>query len=85
MNESVKAALLEALEQEKEGNWDLAHSTVQNMEHPLACWVHAYLHRKEPDPGNARYWYHCAGQEMPEIPFDAEWNDIYQYIKKANI
>jgi len=85
MDKTLKETLLEALETEKRGDWDLAHSMVQNLEHPLACWIHAYLHRKEPDPGNARYWYHCAGEELPSLGFEEEWDTIYKYIKNTNI
>ena len=38
-------------------NWDVAHSIVQNIPGSEASWVHAYLHRKEGDEGNASYWY----------------------------
>ena len=85
MEKTLKETLLEALETEKQGDWDLAHSIVQNLEHPLACRIHAYLHRKEPDPGNARYWYHCAGEEMSDLSFEEEWESIYKQIKNANI
>jgi hypothetical protein len=38
-------------------------------------WVHAYLHRKEGDPGNAGYWYARAGRPMParSVTLGAEW------------
>jgi hypothetical protein len=85
MEKTLKETLLEALETEKQGDWDLAHSIVQNLEHPLACRIHAYLHRKEPDPGNARYWYHCAGEEMSDLSFEEEWESIYKQIKNTNI
>jgi hypothetical protein len=39
-------------------------------------WVHAYLHRKEPDPANAAYWYRRAGREVATGPFAAEWREI---------
>ena len=31
---------------------------------PDGAWVHAYLHRKEGDAGNAGYWYTRAGQPV---------------------
>lgn len=43
---NVKEKLLNTLTIEKKGDWDTAHQLVQNMEHPLAYWIHAYLRRK---------------------------------------
>jgi hypothetical protein len=48
------------------GNWDTAHRIVQQMEDLHAMWIHAYLHRKEPDEWNARYWYGRCGKLYPE-------------------
>jgi hypothetical protein len=39
------------------GNWKQAHEVAAQEEGPAAAWVHAYLHRKEGDIPNARYWY----------------------------
>jgi hypothetical protein len=46
--------------------WDNAHRIVQAMSDVHAMWIHAYLHRKEPDLNNARYWYRNAGKPFPE-------------------
>ncbi len=44
------------------GEWDAAHRVVQRYEtDPLACWLHAVLHKIEPDEANARYWYRRSG------------------------
>jgi hypothetical protein len=40
------------------------------------AWVHAYLHRKEGDLGNAAYWYDRAGQPVATDSLDAEWDRI---------
>lgn len=45
------------------GDWAGAHAIVQQHEDDrAACWVHAVLHKVEPDEANARYWYRRAGQ-----------------------
>src|SRR5580658_10788680 len=44
------------------GDWKQAHDRAQDDEGPEASWVHAYLHRKEGDQGNAAYWYGRAGK-----------------------
>jgi hypothetical protein len=38
--------------------------------------VHAYLHRKEGDLGNASYWYSRAGQQRPPISLEEEWEQL---------
>jgi hypothetical protein len=38
--------------------------------------VHAYLHRKEGDEGNAAYWYRRAGKPVERGPLGAEWARI---------
>ena len=55
------------------GDWDTAHSIVQDMSDTNAMWIHAYLHRKEPDIWNAKYWYKRCGKPYPgEIAFEDE-------------
>jgi hypothetical protein len=44
------------------GDWKRAHESAQQDEGPEGSWVHAYLHRKEGDQGNAvETGGHCAG------------------------
>ncbi len=45
------------------GDWENAHQIVQKYESdPLACWLHAALHKIEGDEGNSRYWYRRSSQ-----------------------
>ena len=67
---------LRALCAEAAGDWAAAHEIVQPDASREAAWVHAYLHRKEPDPGNAAYWYRRAGRPVSAAAFDAEWLEI---------
>jgi hypothetical protein len=54
----MKTDLLDAIDAARAGDWDRAHKIVQQHEDdPLACWIHAVLHRIEGDAGNSRYWY----------------------------
>ena len=39
------------------GDWQRAHEIVQALDDPLACWIHAILHKMEGDAANSRYWY----------------------------
>ena len=81
----MKEKLLKALETEKDGDWDLAHKMVQDLQHQYAYWIHAYLHRKEPDLTNASYWYSRAKKPMPEYSYSKEWKEIYDFISAAEM
>lgn len=69
---------LQALWYDAKGNWQQAHALVDQLQDPKACWVHAYLHRKEGDIGNADYWYRRAGKQRPDISLEGEWKTIVQ-------
>jgi hypothetical protein len=70
-----------ALWHDKRGDWNTAHETVQDIEDATAAWIHAYLHRKEGDTSNARYWYRRAGREFPgHQTLDQEWQQIAQSL-----
>ncbi len=67
---------LAALWWDAKGDWSRAHGLIDELETTEAMAVHAYLHRKEGDPSNARYWYSRAGRPFCEEPFDAEWKAL---------
>lgn len=68
---------LSALWHEAVGDWDKAHQIVQDIETAEASAIHAYLHRKEGDESNARYWYSRAGKPFPAGKMlDEEWNAL---------
>jgi hypothetical protein len=67
---------LQSLWYDANGNWSKAHEIIQNIEDKNAAWIHAYLHRKEGDTGNADYWYRRAGRKRPDISLSEEWNYI---------
>jgi len=69
---------LQALWHDARGDWDGAHRCAQEDRSRDGSWVHAYLHRKEGDAGNAGYWYARAGRPMPgrEVTLEAEWAAI---------
>jgi hypothetical protein len=71
----VSAGLL-ALWHDARGDWEAAHETAQNIDDPTGAWIHAYLHRKEGDIGNAGYWYRRAGKPECRDTLDAEWERI---------
>lgn len=74
--DSSLPALLQALWYEARGDWDRAHQLTQKLDTIDAAWVHAYLHRKEGDLSNARYWYRRAGRDEPQDSLEQEWRTI---------
>jgi len=68
--------LLQALWFDAKGNWDTAHQLAQEDETSEGSWIHAYLHRKEGDLGNAGYWYHRAKQPVCNKSLSEEWEEI---------
>jgi hypothetical protein len=67
---------LVALWHDARGDWDTAHKVAQDVNDRRGAWVHAYLHRKEGDIGNARYWYGEAQKPEATDSLEAEWERI---------
>jgi hypothetical protein len=58
------------------GDWTRAHESAQQDEGTEGSWVHAYLHRKEGDQGNAAHRYSRAGKPVCREPLDVEWVSV---------
>ncbi len=58
------------------GDWDQAHARAMEQDDAEGAALHAYLHRREGDFPNARYWYARAGRPPVEGPLDAEWEAL---------
>lgn len=70
-----------ALWHDARGDWDRAHDSLQGEVSRAGDWVHAYLHRKEGDLGNAGYWYARAGRTMPRNQsLASEWQEIARHL-----
>src|SRR5262249_35411188 len=67
---------LVALWHDAKGNWDAAHKVAQDIDDENGAWIHAYLHRKEGDAGNAEYWYRRAGKPVSKLSLAGEWEEI---------
>lgn len=61
------------------GDWEKAHNLIQDVDDKQAARIHAYLHRKEGDLSNARYWYARAETHMPELSLEEEWESLVAF------
>jgi len=67
---------LRSLWYDAKGDWERSHTIIQDVNDTTAAWIHAYLHRKEGDIGNADYWYRHAGKKRPSASLEEEWENI---------
>jgi hypothetical protein len=65
--------ILKALWHDHKNNWQAAHEIAQERNDPPHCLIHAYLHRKEGDLSNAKYWYDKANRKVPQVSLADEW------------
>jgi hypothetical protein len=74
----------QALWYDARGDWERSHNCAQDDHSRDGSWVHAYLHRKEGDLGNAGYWYSRAGKRMPaqSVTLEAEWAELARALVK---
>jgi hypothetical protein len=69
--------------------WEESHAIAQDLSTPEGSYWHAIEHRREPDPGNAKYWLRRVGEHpihaalsslaedyTTEITPDDEWNGV---------
>ena len=72
---------LEALWYEANDDWHKAHIIVQALDDSTAARIHAYLHRKEGDIWNSKYWHRQAGSSFPEgMSLQEEWEMLVHQL-----
>jgi hypothetical protein len=72
--------LAAALWWDAKGDWARAHEIAQDVASADGAWIHAYLHRKEGDVGNAGYWYGQAGRPRCRAALELEWEEIVRAV-----
>jgi hypothetical protein len=76
--------VLRALWYDGKNDWNGSHNIAQEIDDKNGSWVHAYLHRKEGDLFNARYWYSRAGKTEPAMSLREEWQTLVRhFIERA--
>jgi hypothetical protein len=70
------SVLLRALWLDAKGDWGGAHGIAQDLTTPDGARIHAYLHRKEGDGANARYWYRSARVTVENGSLEEEWEQL---------
>jgi hypothetical protein len=63
-------------------DWNKAHKLVMSEDGAECAWVHAYLHRREGDLDNARYWYRQARHPAASGELADEWAAIVAALLK---
>jgi len=75
---------LQSLWWDAKGDWNKAHDLCQQAASADGDWIHAYLHRKEGDTGNASYWYRRAGKPTCKQESEAEWTELVKTLISQN-
>lgn len=68
--------VMKALWYDGKNDWESSHNVAQDIHDRNGSWIHAYLHRKEGDLSNARYWYSMAGRKEPSLSLREEWESL---------
>lgn len=64
---ALREDLIAAVDAALVGRWDEAHAIAQKHEDDATgCWLHACLHKMEPDERNSRYWYRRSSHSYEE-------------------
>ena len=71
---------LQALWHDYQGDWHSSHKLIDRESDKDCAWVHAYLHRKEGDLWNARYWYRRSGRPESKLSLTEERQQITEAL-----
>ena len=64
------------------GFLERSHDLSQNIDTPEGSWWHGIMHRREPDPGNAAYWFRRVGDHPL---FSTLGNSVQKHAKHMEL
>ena len=78
------ATLDDAVRLIEDGDWQAAHTIVQQDSSQLASWAHGIVHLMEGDRANAGYWYRRAERDLPDdVEIESETAALKAEIARA--
>jgi hypothetical protein len=64
---------------------DAAHRVVQDLPQREAAWIHAIMHRREPDYWNSKYWWRRVGAPPAFSQLAAEVRELLAREKRSDL
>lgn len=65
--------------------WHESHELAQTLDTPEGAYWHAILHRREPDPGNAKYWFRELGRHpvADQMAHEPGYGSAVEFVELA--